>query len=345
MKFKIQIIILAALIILSGTIAEFGKRYAKYQWPFELKGIGGIQEKPAIETAGTKEVQVDPGGAETVSAGTKKTEEEQTAIAGAGLGFLPFTTLMMWDYDPAKKEDMPVFLRSVHGADVKIMGFMYPLEQGEMIKNFCLLRSTQTCCYGAKPQYNQYVFVEMEEPVKFEREASVIVSGNFFVHPKPAEGFIYRMRGVSVEKVGKDDFKDDASNAADASKFEEFKIEEVEKFFEKVKEKNIGDLTDADFAEILKYDGRTVVIKGFFTGILSRTNPKILVGKYYWDGCCQGTPPGLNNSMPVKLKNGQNIPKFWDNKAAYAGKIKVNRDAAKWPYAGVAAMEEAERAK
>jgi len=345
MKYKIQIIILAALIILSGTMAEFGKRYAKCQWPFELKGIDGILNGPAVETAGTKEARLNSGVAETVPAETKPAEDEQTSISGAGLGFLPFTTLMMWDYDPAKIGGPPGFLRSVHGTDIKIMGFIYPLEQGEMIKNFCLLRSTQTCCYGAKPQYNQYVFIEMETPVKFERESAVIVSGKFFVDPKPAEGFIYRMKGTGIETVGKDDFKDDGANAADASKFEEFKMEEVEKFFEKVREKNIGDLTDADFTEILKYDGRTVVIKGFFTGILSRTNPKILVGKYYWDGCCQGTPPGLNNSMPVKLKNGQNIPKFWDNKAAYAGKIKVNRDASKWPYAGVVSMEGAERAK
>src|SRR5437762_8336020 len=75
---------------------------------------------------------------------------------------------------------------------------MYPLEAGERVKSFCLLRSTQTCCYGPRPQYNQYLLVESSTPVSFVRLAPVLVHGKFFVDPNPNDGYIYRMEADSV---------------------------------------------------------------------------------------------------------------------------------------------------
>jgi hypothetical protein len=114
---------------------------------------------------------------------------------------LTFASLMSWEYDAKKNSSPPENVKRLDGRKVRIIGFMYPLQEGANIQNFCLLRSTQTCCYGPKPQYNQYIFVEMVKPTQFHRLNPVSCVGSFRVDPLPDEGFIYRMEGISCQAV------------------------------------------------------------------------------------------------------------------------------------------------
>ena len=116
---------------------------------------------------------------------------------------LTFTTLMTWDYQVGENPSPPDEIKKLDGRKVRLTGFMYPLQEGKSIQYFCLLRTTQTCCYGPRPQYNQYVFVEMEKPTAFHRLDPVSCMGKFRVDPAPDEGFIYRMEGKTCEPVGK----------------------------------------------------------------------------------------------------------------------------------------------
>lgn len=112
---------------------------------------------------------------------------------------LTFATLKTWKFETDNQPPPPEKIKKLDGRLVQLTGFMYPLQEGETIQFFCLLRSTQTCCYGPRPQFNQYVFVEMEKPVAFHRLAPVSCVGTFRVDPAPDEGFIYRMEGKSCE--------------------------------------------------------------------------------------------------------------------------------------------------
>ncbi len=120
-------------------------------------------------------------------------------------GFIRFAVLGAWDYSPLAEEPCPEDLKKLDGKVLSCTGFMYPLEAGQSLKSFCLLKSTQTCCYGPRPQWNQFILVEMKDKVAFERLAPVTVKGVFRIDPKPQEGFIYRMEGISVVKsLGED---------------------------------------------------------------------------------------------------------------------------------------------
>ncbi|NQU13337.1 MAG: DUF3299 domain-containing protein [Desulfobacteraceae bacterium] len=114
---------------------------------------------------------------------------------------LTFRTLMGWKYDPGKNPPPPEKIKGLNDRTVRLVGFMYPLQDGASIRYFCLLRTTQTCCYGPRPQYNQYVFVEMEKPMKFYRLDPVSCVGKFKVEPTPEEGFIFRMEGKTCEPI------------------------------------------------------------------------------------------------------------------------------------------------
>jgi hypothetical protein len=114
---------------------------------------------------------------------------------------LAFSTLMTWQYDPKGNPKPPENIKKLDGRMIKIVGFMFPLQEGKAIHHFCLLRTTQTCCYGPRPEYNQYIFVEMSKPTNFYRFDPVSCVGIFKVDPSPEEGFIYRMEGERCESV------------------------------------------------------------------------------------------------------------------------------------------------
>lgn len=112
---------------------------------------------------------------------------------------LKFSLLINWQYDPKTNPPPPENIKKMDGRKVKITGFMFPLQEGKAILHFCLLRTTQTCCYGPRPQYNQYIFVEMSKPTTFYRFDPVSCTGTFKVDPSPQEGFIYRLEGERCE--------------------------------------------------------------------------------------------------------------------------------------------------
>ena len=118
---------------------------------------------------------------------------------------LTFARLMAWQYDADIDTPPPEKVEKLDGRKIKITGFMYPLQQGDSIQYFCLLRTTQTCCYGPRPQFNQYVLVEMDKPTPFYRLDPVSCTGKFRVEPTPDEGYIYRIEGEKCESISSKD--------------------------------------------------------------------------------------------------------------------------------------------
>lgn len=157
-------------------------------------------KKEESERTGVKiKKEKGPSGHKTIGI-----DEESVVVDTTKELQLTFSTLMTWEYEVGENPSPPEEVKKLDGRKVRLTGFMYPLQEGKSIQYFCLLRTTQTCCYGPRPQYNQYVFVEMEKPTKFRRLDPVSCVGKFKVDPSPDEGFIYRMEGETCELVGKE---------------------------------------------------------------------------------------------------------------------------------------------
>ena len=128
--------------------------------------------------------------------------DEKTLTEASDKGIrLTFERLMKWEYELGQDRPAPDQVKKLHNKKVNITGFMYPLQEGKQIQFFCVLRTTQTCCYGPRPQYNQFVFVEAEKPTQFHRLAPVTCSGVFKVEPSPDDGYIYRLEGLDCQKI------------------------------------------------------------------------------------------------------------------------------------------------
>jgi hypothetical protein len=120
-------------------------------------------------------------------------EVDEDTVAGGDMQVVQFATLGGWSFSRKTQTPCPPPIQRLSGKKLSCVGFMYPLQSGELVKTFCLLRSTQTCCSGPSPQFNQYILVESQKPVPFERLNPVMVSGEFFPEAKPEDGYIYRM--------------------------------------------------------------------------------------------------------------------------------------------------------
>lgn len=248
---------------------------------------------------------------------------------------LRFSTLAAWDYDAATNPPCPKAISALAGSEVTVVGFMYPLEAGSQVKTFCLLRSTQTCCYGPRPQYNQYLLVEMKEPVRFERLAPVIVEGKFLAEAHPLDGYIYHLDGASVRAADADEAEIDAAQAARAAGLKLFDFAWLETLRPG---KNQPDPLASP--ELASLDGRHIVIEGFCVG-QTKGAPGLIVGRSWWDGIAQGTPPDLYNAVKIFLASEKEFPSRWSERAVFTGTLRVTADPKDRPDFGVVSLRDA----
>ncbi len=249
--------------------------------------------------------------------------------------FLHFNALESWAFNKDAPTPCPQAIAEANGRQVKIMGFMYPLQESGSLKVFCLLRSTQTCCYGPRPQYNQYVFVEMPQPVKFDRLAPVVVEGRFFVDPRPDEGYIYRLEGQSVRPAMQSDQPITAEEFARQNNLPIFDFAPLEGV------KAAADREAEIAAKLLPLDGKPMVVHGFVMGRPKEDANRILIGHYAWDGNLKGTPPTLYNAVAVLLAGPRESPPLWWQEAVFKGVLRVCKDPSERARRGVVSLHDA----
>lgn len=263
--------------------------------------------------------------------------DDATLPGGGDRPFLHFSALGAWAFDAEKPTPCPPAVQSLSGSTFSAVGFMYPLDSGVKVKNFCLLRSTQTCCYGPRPQYNQYILVNLKEPVKFERFAPVIVQGKFFVEAKPEDGYIYRMDGESVAPAAQEEIQINAADAARKAGLELFSFSSLDSLRRAAEDSSTPPRVPP---ELLALNGKKMVLDGFLVG-QTRDALEVLVGKYWWDGAVQGTPPDLYNAVKVFPRSESELPLAWAQKVVFTGLVHVAADPADWPTQGLVSLHEA----
>jgi|GEM_PF-3435258 len=226
-------------------------------------------------------------------------------------GFVPFSRLMSWDFQSeASGTPLPQNISDLDKKRVALIGFMFPLQEGDAIKTFMLMNSTQTCCYGPCPQINQYVLVESTHELAFERYKPVLVKGTFFVEPRPQDGYIFRMEcdsldvptDPSINRQTTDDSHNNPSN------FNWQWLQDLAR----------SDPEEIDLerlsipASLSAYLGKQIRLEGNLIRERNDTQSTSLVlACYPWDGCCMGIPPNNFTSMQLSMASGSPIPATW----------------------------------
>ena len=91
------------------------------------------------------------------------------------------------------------------GKTVLMTGFMLPIDEVENIKEFLLVQSLWSCCYGQPPDINGLVRVVMQGGQKVQYQYDPIkVIGTFVIKPNYDDDYcvdIYTLKADTVEVI------------------------------------------------------------------------------------------------------------------------------------------------
>jgi hypothetical protein len=117
---------------------------------------------------------------------------------------LPFDELDSWPYEDGLK-GMPKHIRELSGKRVMMIGFMLPIDEVQNIKEFLLVKSLWSCCYGQPPDIHGIVRVVMPKGKTTDYFFDPLkIIGTFKVEATMLDGYcvdIYQLHVESLEAL------------------------------------------------------------------------------------------------------------------------------------------------
>lgn len=103
---------------------------------------------------------------------------------------------------PTGEEQIPAIVKSWSGRKAVIVGYMLPvkMEKG-LVTEFLLMRNTQSCCYGAVPNLNEWIVVKMKKGVQPMMDVPVAFYGEFKVGTIFENGYISGLYQLDGERM------------------------------------------------------------------------------------------------------------------------------------------------
>lgn len=119
-----------------------------------------------------------------------------------------FDELSAWPYEDGLK-GMPKKVKDLHGKKVLMSGFMLPIDEVRNIKEFLLVQSLWSCCYGQPPDINGIVRVVMPKGKTTDYFFDPLkIIGTFKVEATSIDGYcvdIYQLEVESLEALKEPD--------------------------------------------------------------------------------------------------------------------------------------------
>ena len=183
-----------------GPAPAGGQEIVQLPDPFEPK----VEQQP--EDAGALPKGTDPAdlaamrSAEAMLAAEKKLQDMIATGQIAGVDqVLPFEQLDGWNYTEGLT-DAPADVRALDGKQVLMLGFMLPLDEVEGMREFLLVSSLWSCCYGTPPDVHGIVRCRMAEGHRVDYQFEPLkVVGRFSVKETRMDGYCVDIYQLDVE--------------------------------------------------------------------------------------------------------------------------------------------------
>lgn len=186
----------------------------KEQGNGEKPKTGEKQEEPRIDRPEEDDPMpkgTDPAdiaamkSAEDMLKAEKRLREEIKSGKITGLDkILPFDELSSWPYEDGLK-GMPKRIKELSGKKVLMTGFMLPIDEVQNIKEFLLVESLWSCCYGQPPDIHGIVRVVMPKGKTTDYFFDPLkIVGTFKVEATVMDGYcvdIYQLHVESLEAL------------------------------------------------------------------------------------------------------------------------------------------------
>jgi len=104
------------------------------------------------------------------------------------------------------KSKVPDSVLAYNGQKVAVVGFMIPIdeEQNFMVKTFVLAKNQMTCCYGATPRANDWIFATVPPNIKKvmdQMDIPLTVFGTLSIDPQLKDPSMPTLYRITVDKV------------------------------------------------------------------------------------------------------------------------------------------------
>jgi hypothetical protein len=163
------------------------------------------QKNIAIAQATVQVAPATPGAADPEMSAEKRTPHPAPK-AGETLT-MGIKQLGNFEYDADKGGNIPADVKALNGAQLKLNGFMIPMDQAENITQFALVPSLFACCFGQPPQIQHTIIVNCPKGKAVSYFPDEInVEGKLKVEEKKEDGFIvsiFEIECSSVKPVAK----------------------------------------------------------------------------------------------------------------------------------------------
>jgi hypothetical protein len=117
---------------------------------------------------------------------------------------VPFETLQCWPYRQGLL-GLPEVVRELSGQRVAMTGFMLPIDNTEQMREFLLVQSLWSCCYGVPPDIHGVVRCVMPKARTTDYHFEpVLVTGTFRVEATFVDGYcadIYQLHLDTVTRL------------------------------------------------------------------------------------------------------------------------------------------------
>jgi hypothetical protein len=112
-----------------------------------------------------------------------------------------------FQYDDEKGGNIPADVKALNGAEIRLHGFMIPMDQADKITQFALVPSLFSCCFGQPPQIQHTIVVNCPKgkAVAYCPD-EIVVQGKLTVQEKKDDGYvvsIFEIGAQSVKVAGK----------------------------------------------------------------------------------------------------------------------------------------------
>ena len=177
--------------------------------PVEPPAGEGVIERPASDQPMPK--GTDPADLALLRSQEQMQEVERKLVEQMKTGklvgldkLLPFDELSSWPYEDGLK-GMPKRVKELSGKKVLMTGFMLPIDEVQNIKEFLLVQSLWSCCYGQPPDIHGIVRVVMPKGKTTDYFFDPLkITGTFKVEATILDGYcvdIYQLHVDSLEAI------------------------------------------------------------------------------------------------------------------------------------------------
>ena len=166
--------------------------------------VSGANDGPAPAGSDPADIRAMQGAEAMLVAEAKLREMVKAGKIGGVDRIVTFEEISSWPYEDGLL-GMPEPVKKLDGEQVLMTGFMLPIDEVENIKEFLLVQSLWSCCYGQPPDINGIVRVVMKGDARIDYQFDPIkVVGTFEVEATHEDGYcvdIYQLHADSVEVI------------------------------------------------------------------------------------------------------------------------------------------------